>query len=355
MPTKRLPPSANLDHLKHQAKDLLRDLRARRMDAIQRVREFLPGHAALSDDEIAVATFTLTDAQRAIAREYGFASWPRLKAAVMGPPASEVLVDLIDDHAFRQAVDLINEGAATLLAAHLAQYPQLARQRVAFEGRNYFTAPSLLEFIAENPIREGVLTPSVLEVARAILDAGADPQSVDATLTLVASGRIARECRVQVPLIDLLCSYGGDPGSALQASVAHKEVDATNALLRHGAPLDLSTATALNRVDDVARLIPDADPIELSRALALSAMYGHAAAAKVLLDAGADPDRYNPPGAHAHSTALHQAAIEGHLEVIRVFLAHGARRDIRDIHHNATPADWARHAGHDEAAAMLDP
>ena len=33
---------------------------------------------------------------------------------------------------------------------------------------------------------------------------------------------------------------------------------------------------------------------------------------RMLLDAGEDPNRYNPVGAHSHSTPLHQAAVGGH-------------------------------------------
>ena len=79
MPTKRLPSRPDLDHLKHQAKDLLVDFRARKLDALQRVREFHPRFHAAGDAEIGAATLTLSDAHLAIAREYGFNTWPRLK------------------------------------------------------------------------------------------------------------------------------------------------------------------------------------------------------------------------------------------------------------------------------------
>ena len=55
---KRLPARPNLEHLRKQAKRLLRKLRA-------------------SD-----AAAKLADAQLAIAREYGFASWKKLSAQV---------------------------------------------------------------------------------------------------------------------------------------------------------------------------------------------------------------------------------------------------------------------------------
>ena len=59
-----LPPRPNLDHLKKQAKDRLRALQATSPDA------------------------QLADAQHALARDYGFDSWPKLKAHVEALAAS---------------------------------------------------------------------------------------------------------------------------------------------------------------------------------------------------------------------------------------------------------------------------
>jgi len=56
--SRNLPPHPNLEHLKKQAKDLLHELKQEN-PALQ-----------------------LADAQHAIAREYGFASWPKLKTHV---------------------------------------------------------------------------------------------------------------------------------------------------------------------------------------------------------------------------------------------------------------------------------
>lgn len=60
--SRNLPPHPNLQHLKKQAKDLLRELKQR--------------NPALK----------LADAQHTLAREYGFASWPKLKAYVESVP-----------------------------------------------------------------------------------------------------------------------------------------------------------------------------------------------------------------------------------------------------------------------------
>ena len=56
--SRNLPTHPNLEHLKKQAKDLLHELKQQN-----------------SDEHLAEAQF-------ALAREYGFASWPKLKAYV---------------------------------------------------------------------------------------------------------------------------------------------------------------------------------------------------------------------------------------------------------------------------------
>jgi ankyrin repeat protein len=73
----------------------------------------------------------------------------------------------------------------------------------------------------------------------------------------------------------------------------------------------------------------------------------------LLLDAGEDPNRYNPVGGHSHTTVLHQAAGAGHEELVRLFVERGARLDLKDILWHATPADWAKHAGKREVEAYL--
>ena len=60
--SRNLPQFPNLDYLKKRAKSLLRELQRRNPGA------------------------KLTQAQHAIAREYGFASWPKLKAHVESLP-----------------------------------------------------------------------------------------------------------------------------------------------------------------------------------------------------------------------------------------------------------------------------
>src|SRR5262249_34980931 len=69
---KSLPSQASLVQLRHQAKDLLKEFRVGGQEAIARFRE----HHAHASERRAV---TLSDAQFVVAREYGLASWPKMK------------------------------------------------------------------------------------------------------------------------------------------------------------------------------------------------------------------------------------------------------------------------------------
>jgi hypothetical protein len=357
MPVRRLPSNPSLDHLKYQAKDFLKGHAAHDLEVAQRLREFQPHFKGASDAEIFSAKFSLANAQLAIAREYGFPSWTRLKARVEKPTPSDQLKlprhERIDDVLFRRAVDLLDAGDTAGLQAHLKEHPNLARQRVVFEGVNYFRNPTLLEFVAENPIRHGTLPGNIIAITKVILDAGAEQAALNETLMLVCSGRVPRECRVQLPLIDLLCDHGADPSSAMGAALGNGEFEAVNALIQRGVWIDLPVAAALGRTEDVPRLLPGADSEDRHRALALASQFGHLEIVRALLDAGENPDRYNPVGFHCHSTPMHQAALAGHDQLVRHLVERGARVDLKDILWQGTPADWAEHAGNTELEAYL--
>ena len=102
MQQKQLPPNPSLEHLKSQAKQLLKAHQEGSLDALQRIRAFFPKLADATDTEIQNAAFGLQDAQLVIAREYGFASWTRLKEAVLRQernteivPAKDVLFQIL--------------------------------------------------------------------------------------------------------------------------------------------------------------------------------------------------------------------------------------------------------------------
>jgi ankyrin repeat protein len=123
-------------------------------------------------------------------------------------------------------------------------------------------------------------------------------------------------------------------------------------LVRRGAKADsLPAAAGLGRLADAKRLLPSASPIDRHRAMALASQLGHVEVVRLLLDAGEDPNRYNPKGNHAHSTPLHQAAWAGHDAVVRLLVERGARVDIKDTIHDGTPLGWAMHG---ERSAIAD-
>ena len=112
MQHKQLPPNPNLEHLKSQAKQLFKAHKEGSLDARQRIRAFFPNVARrlqahieksdATDAEIQHATFGLQDAQLVIAREYGFASWTRLKEEVLhqervaeGVPTKDILFQIL--------------------------------------------------------------------------------------------------------------------------------------------------------------------------------------------------------------------------------------------------------------------
>jgi len=357
MPVKPLPPNPSLAHLKYQAKDLMKDRAAYDRQAAQRIREFHPKFCSADDQEVFGARFSLSDAQITIAREHGFASWTRLKRRVEEPVASDQLNlphhERIEDARFRRAVSLLDAGDTSGLRTYLLQYPELVQEHVLFEGGNYFRNPTLLEFVAENPVRHGKLPENIVQIAGIIIDAGAKPVSLNAALMLVSTGMVPRQCGVQAPLIDLLCDHGGDPNRAILAAVLEGEFEAVNTLIRRGATVSLPVAAALGRTAKVKQLVGRGNENDTQLALTLAAMNGHTEIVSVLLDDGADPNRYNPIGAHSHSTPLHQAAYAGHEGVVRFLVKRGARLDIKDILWNGTPAEWAHHAGKGEIESYL--
>src|SRR5882762_2737614 len=62
---------------------------------------------------------------------------------------------------------------------------------------------------------------------------------------------------------------------------------------------------------------------------------------------------YDPVGCHSHSTPLHQAALAGDSDVVRLLVERGVRLDLKDAVWQGTPAEWAGHEGRDEIEKFL--
>ncbi|WOO41630.1 ankyrin repeat domain-containing protein [Rubellicoccus peritrichatus] len=259
--------------------------------------------------------------------------------------------DRISDLSFRQAVDLIDAGDVESLRTHLTRNPGLVSQLVEYEG-NYFTCPTLLHFVAENPIRNGRLPANISDVAEVILKAGADVNAAShednsgSVLALVASGMVPRKCDVQEALMAVLVKYGADPNSAIWSALSQGEHDAASALVKLGATIDLIAAAGLGRLEEIRQLLSNADDLTLRRALAAAVINRQVESARLLLPRIHDPEAFNPDGFHTHSTPLHQAVANDDPEMAAVLLDHGAQWDRpQDKLWGGTPCDWAIYLG----------
>lgn len=109
-----LPPRASLEHLKNQARQRLRMMQQQRSSA------------------------KLSDAQHAIAREYGFASWPKLKAHVeslpeAGEPVLPPAASASGGSGGRDGGHAVTTGGEPPASDYgFTRYGQLARQAVFF-------------------------------------------------------------------------------------------------------------------------------------------------------------------------------------------------------------------------------
>jgi ankyrin repeat protein len=372
-----LPFRARLEAYRTQAAELLAAWRAGDAGAIELVRHKHPRFAdasvpwlpkRLSAAELRSVTFDLADAELTVARVHEFESWPRLAEYVEavnreGSPVAR----------FESAVEAIIHGDVPTLESLLLEDPGLVRARSI--RVTPFDPPvheaTLLHYVAANGV-EGYRqrTPdNAVTVATRLLESGAEVDALASmyggrhtTMSMLVSSAHPAGAGLQVPLIETLLDFGaavegvgsGQWTSPLMSALAFGYGDAAEALVRRGARVQtLAAAAGLGRVADAMRLLAEAMPDDRHRAFALAAQHGHVEIVRILLDAGEDPNRYNPPGNHGHSTPLHQAVLAGRDSVVRLLVARGARLDITDTIYNGTPLGWALHAGHDHLGEYL--
>jgi ankyrin repeat protein len=274
---------------------------------------------------------------------------------------------------FEAAVEAVIAGDVGSLRTLIERNPDLVRAR---STRVTNLDPpvhraTLLHYIAANGVENyrQKSPANAVEVAALLLDAGAEPDAFadmyggkSTTMSMLVSSTPPAVAGVQVPLVETLVDHGaslealgkGPWTSPLVTALAFGFRDAAEALVRRGARIDtVAAAAGLGRVDDVRALLPSSTADDRHRALAFAAQAGHADVVAVLLDAGEDPNRYNPPGAHAHGTPLHHAALGNHDAVVRLLVDRGARLDVKDTIYQATPLGWAMYGGHTAIADYL--
>ncbi|MDP9078297.1 MAG: ankyrin repeat domain-containing protein [Bacteroidota bacterium] len=262
----------------------------------------------------------------------------------------------ITDLQFLQAVEAIDFGDIDELKTIITKYPRLVKERLQTTEPGYFKDPYLLWFVADNPIRIEKLAPNIVEITSLLVQAVKHEapdtylKQITYTLGLVVTGRIPRECGVQIAMIDLLIDAGATPKGAMGA-LANGNFDAARHLLGRGDKLTLPVAVGLELPEEIQSLGITASSEEKLIALTVAAFYGKADLVELLLKMGADPNGYpeSTSSFHSHATPLHQAVCSGSLDAVKLLVEAGAKLDAEDKIYNGTPLGWARHMQTDDS------
>ena len=312
MPDRHFPVRPNLRQLKRQAKNLLRGVRSDDADA---VAEFRRNHPEALDPARAI----LADAQLALARSYGIASWPRLVLACE-------LIDAIwrdDISTVKKLVvkhpALLHEDARAVKGnwgPPMSYAANLGRDRIIRALRDLGAED--VQFAFDRACLQGEL-----ETARLLHGMGAQP----------VRDSVMGPCETQNPeglafLLDLGAELSDEHGNHMAPAAMLLQGYARNTpgkhrclelLTRHGVQLPDTPSMAVHRgrIDLLERHLQK-DPDLLSRTFAHEEIY--------------------PPslGCHAdHSLALHGTPLDGttllhqaidfdEMEILHWLLAHGA-------------------------------
>lgn len=265
------------------------------------------------------------------------------------------------DGRFRDAVAAIDAGDIPALERLLAADPPLSALRLdspgtwlrekvgnAVDPGQFFERSYLLWFVAEDPVRNGRLPANIAHVAGTIIRAAARaspetlPHQLSYTLELVSLSWIARDCGVQIQLIDTLIDAGASPDGHPDHALVNGNFSAAEHLVRRGAVLTLATALCLNRFDDASRLFASSTDRQRRFALVVAALHGRTDALDWMIRAGADPNQRSED-LYPHATPLHHAVGSGVLAAVRVLLEAGAALDVKDTAWGATPLGWAEY------------
>ena len=334
-----LPARPNLDHLRREARDLLRAAQAGDPAAVGRIQ-------AVS------ATPTLASAQLTLAREYGFASWARLKAAVQARTTDLAqLADMFCEASIRdwtgRAARMLEAnpelatynfatavvlGDADRVRAELARDPGLATRVDPRTGWTALHAVCASKWNQLDPTR----VDGMLAVARILLDAGADP-------TGQAPGRPGRGAG-WTPLGCAVSGSANPPVVALLLERGAVPDDSNLYLAEFGGDDHESLRLLLGAVPSVAGIA--------EQALAAPLSQRDTEGARLLLDAGADPRRYRNDDGEPASAAYEAVRHGCSAELLELLLARGAEPG-RPGPDGRSPYTLARLQGRDDLADVL--
>jgi ankyrin repeat protein/GNAT superfamily N-acetyltransferase len=329
----------DLDRARREAKRLLRAARAGDEAALGRM-------AAAAAEPLRLA-----DAQRAVARELGEASWPRLvrraeaEAVAREDRARQLVVEAtserrdhaeallaLDPNLARESVDAaLVLGDAERVRAALARDPGLATRVTGAREWLPLLYPCHSAFLG------GDRTGGLVDCTRALLEAGADPDSswehpeFGSLGALYGAAGVAHEPRMTA----LLLEAGADPNDDESVYHATETADDTCLRLLLGAGARVEGTNAIAHVLDterpaMLRLLLDHEPgSEVPRSL-LWAVYRERSpeVLRMLVAAGADPNAYDKQN---ERTPYGLAWRMGRPDLCELLAELGARREIGPI------------------------
>jgi ankyrin repeat protein len=483
MPTQQLPTNPSLENLRKQAKSLQKAVRSHDASALARLREFHP-----KPDE-ANKNFRLSEAQLVIARSYEFVSWAKLKQYLEtrerhfflphDPSALNKSESTADRFVRLACLDYQNDHAERRNKARdlLAENPSISGENIytATTVGDLVTVKGLLDensklatvrggphnwepllYAAYSRLNDTVHGHSTLEVARILLEHGADPNAgflwdgnyLFTALTgafgegergpihqpehqycyrlarlLLEAGADPNDSQTLYNRmftggtrhLELLFEFGlgkggdgvwfkrlgerlGSPAEMLQQQMGwaakYNQMERMKLLIEHGVdvnttdsrlqktPYELAVLhgnkeiadyllqhgaekTSLSDLDDFAtaclatdetraRLLLDQKPDLINELgsrraelLQLAAESDKRDAVRLMAKLGFDLNE------RSRTTALHNAAMTGHLEMVKLLIELGADPLIRDTEFNAFPREWAQYSEKTEVAEYL--
>lgn len=360
MSPRRLPSNPSLEHLRNEARDLQRRVREGDADALVALAAHHPRPPAMT------ATLRLSDAQLAVARSYGFASWTRLRrhldvvdAHTRSPHLLDVDSDLSTGDRFlalacltyggsdspdrwRTAREILDAdpdvGATDIWTMAAAGEVDAARELLAADpslarrpGGPHRWEPLLYAAYSRVALDPGR---SRLGVARLLLDHGADPdagylwEGLPSPFTALTGALGGGEDAVNQPphpdgeaFAALLLERGADPND--NQGLYNRMFDPSD---HH---LELLLAHGLGRGDGGPwrRRLPDAaESIAAMLAMQLqwAAEHDLVDRARLLLGTGLDPDAQSGHPAFGGRRAIELAARRGNDDVVRLLIDAGA-------------------------------
>ncbi len=345
MPRRRPTAAQEIEHLESHVKEAFDALKSGRNDALRAVKRLHPRFKRATLDAIRRTKFSLADARLIVALEHGFPSWKTIRGeAAKGARAAWNLPihERTDDPEFGRAIRYVNTGNLSSLANLLRREPSLVRKRVRLERSGPFCNPSPLEIAAATRRRRDKVPPNLLRIVTLLLNAGAGKQqkTVQNALNLAAANPWPNESTQRV-LIRLLLRRGAKPEPAMARAAFQGATAALEELVRHGGKMDFIAVATMGRTAQLRRRLPHASTLERRKALVLACVQGQTGTVRILLEAGLDPNRFNPRGFYEHSMPIHQAVWFGHLDTVKLLVERGADLTIRDKAHHGTPLGWA--------------